>query len=258
MENSIRIGWMYPDTLFLHGERGNILALERFTRELGLEPAVHRIDLGTEDFDPLEYDILFFGPGEISSFPAVMEDIGSYSRSLAEYIASGKVLLATGATVSMFGERITRFDPDAENGIGEIMEGLCIIPAYAEEREYVFGDDEWVSAEFNGRTMDLIGNQIHMADIDFNECSGYRAFGKVLYGRGNNGNDGIEGIVHNNAIFTNMLGPVLIGNPWLTTEIIRTAAAVKGIEVTAEDPDFELEVKSNILKQKFIENKKDQ
>ena len=255
MENSIRIGWMYPDTLFLHGERGNILALRRFTEELGLVPEIDRIDLGKEDFDPLEYDILFYGPGEISSFPAVMEDIGNYKRSLAEYIAAGHILLVTGATVAMFGERITRYDPAGQKGAGEIMEGLCVIPAYAVEREYVYGDDEWVAAEMNGKILNLIGNQIHMADIDFNECDGYRGFGRVLYGRGNNGRDGIEGIVHNNAVFTNMLGPVLVGNPWLTTEIIRTAAAVKGIGITEDDPDFEIEKRSIVLKQKYIENK---
>ena len=67
-ERQINIAGMYPDTLYLHGERGNIMALVRYAMELGLRPHVQRIDLGTKDFDPMEYDILFYGPGEISSF----------------------------------------------------------------------------------------------------------------------------------------------------------------------------------------------
>lgn len=28
--NTMKIAWLFPDTLYLHGERGNILALARF------------------------------------------------------------------------------------------------------------------------------------------------------------------------------------------------------------------------------------
>ncbi|MBQ6389250.1 MAG: cobalamin biosynthesis protein CobQ [Mogibacterium sp.] len=254
-DKMINIAWMYPDTLFLHGERGNIMALVRYAMELGLTPHVRRIDLGTEDFDPMEYDIIFYGPGEISSFRAVMEDIAGYARPIAEYIASGKVLIATGTTMSLFGEKITRFSPDAEDGRGEVIDGLCMIPAESFEREYVYGNDLDIRAEYNGYSMELIGNQIQMTDIHFSESEGYQRFGSVIYGRGNNGTDGIEGVVHNNSLFTNMLGPMLICNPWLTVRILRTAAEIKGIEVEAQDPEYKLEIKSLGLKKKFIEEK---
>lgn len=253
----IDIAWMYPDTLYLHGERGNVMALVRYAQDLGLEPKVHRIDLGMKDFDPMEYDILFYGPGEISSFNSVMKHIGTYTRSLAEYMAYGKIMIVTGATVAMFGERIRRFDPDAEGGIGEVIEGLHLIPALAEEREYVFGDDLDVRAEYGGYSMELIGNQIHMADIDFMENSNYRRFGNVIYGRGNNGSDGMEGVVYNNSIFTNMLGPLFVGNPWLTVQILRKAAELRGIEIKMPEPDYEMEVRSFRLKKEFIDGKKD-
>ena len=254
-ERQINIAWMYPDTLYLHGERGNIMALVRYAMELGLRPHVQRIDLGTKDFDPMEYDILFYGPGEISSFKAVMKDIAGYRRSVAEYISSGKILIATGTTVSMFTERVTRFDPDAPDGKGEIIEGLCIIPGESFEREYVYGDDLDIRAEYGGYSMELMGNQIQMVDIGFSECSGFRRFGTVKYGRGNNGSDGMEGVVHGNSVFTNMLGPLLVTNPWLTTQILRTVAQSKGIIVGLADPDFDLELKSLGLKKQFIEAK---
>lgn len=251
----IDIAWMYPDTLYLHGERGNVMALVKFARELGLAPKVHRIDMGSGDFNPMKYDIIFYGPGEISSFRSVINDIGTYQRSIAEYLAAGKVMLVTGTTVAMFGERIRRFSPDSPNGFGEIIDGLCLIPAIAEEREYVFGDDEQVRAEYGGYSMELVGNQIQMADIEFLENSSFRRFGSVIYGRGNNGEDGIEGVVYNNAIFTNMLGPVLVGNPWLAVRLLRTAAELKGIELRESDPDYELEIRSLAQKKKFIEEK---
>jgi CobQ-like glutamine amidotransferase family enzyme len=257
-EKRLNIAWMYPDTLYLHGERGNIMALVRYAMELGLQPHVRRIYLGSGGFDPMDYDILFYGPGEISSFRAVMDDIGTYKRTIAEYIASDRILISTGATTAMFGEKITRFSPDAEDGFGDVMEGLCVIPAQATEREYIFGDDLDIRAEYAGYSMELIGNQIHMADIQFSESGQYKRFGTVIYGRGNNGADGMEGVVHGNSIFTNMLGPMLVGNPWLTLKIIRTAAENKGISIHAKDPECELELKSMTLKKQFIEAKKEQ
>lgn len=253
----IHIGWMYPDTLYLHGERGNVMALMHYAQELGLEPKIHRVDMGAKDFDPMKYDILFYGPGEISSFGHIMEHIGTYKRSLAEYVAAGKILIATGSTVAMFGERIRRFSPDTEDRIGEVIDGLHLIPALAEEREYVYGDDEEVRAEYAGFSMELIGNQIHMADLDFMENSNFRRFGDVIYGRGNNGSDGMEGVVYNNSIFTNLLGPVLVNNPWLTVRILCTAAELKGIEIKMPEPDYEMEIRSFRLKKEFIDIKRE-
>ena len=256
-ENRIDIAWMYPDTLYLHGERGNIMALVRYAMELGLDPHVRKIDLGAGDFDPMDYDILFFGPGEISSFGAVIEDIAGFRHSIAEYISSGKVLIATGTTVSMFAERIIRWSPDNGNGGEEIIDGLCIIPADSFEREYVYGDDLDVRAEYGGYSMELIGSQIHMADYGISEGGQYSRFASGIYGSGNNGSDGMEGVVHGNSVFTNMLGPMLVLNPWLTVQILRKAAEVKGIVIEKEDPEFGLEFRSMKLKKQFIEEKRD-
>lgn len=251
----IRIAWMYPDTLYLHGERGNVMALTRFAQELGLEPKIYKIDMGSGDFNPMKYDILFFGPGEISSFPSIIEDIGTYKRSLAEYVAAGKTMIVTGTTVSMFGERIRRFDPDSPNGLGEIIDGLCLIPVISEEREYVYGDDLDVRAEYGGYSMELVGSQIHMADYEFLENASFTRFGSVLYGRGNNGNDGMEGVLYNNAIFTNMLGPLLVNNPWLTVRILRDVADRKGYIIQAPEPNYTMEIRSLELKKEFIDAK---
>ena len=55
-----------------------------------------------------------------------------------------------------------------------------------------------------------------------------------------------------------MLGPILVGNPWLTLRIIRTAAESKGISIDKEDPSYDLEIRSFALKKEFIESKKKQ
>lgn len=45
MENAkrtMKAAWLFPDILFLHGERGNIMALERIAGLLGIDLAVEK------------------------------------------------------------------------------------------------------------------------------------------------------------------------------------------------------------------------
>jgi hypothetical protein len=252
----IRIAWMYPDTLYLHGERGTVMALARFAEILGTGCKIDRIDMGNKNFDPMDYEIVFYGPGELPSFSDVIAEISGYKDRLTEFIEAGRVLLVTGSSVAMFGDSISMLDND-NPGMFYTVKGLGIIPVKAAERDYVFGDDEYIAAVYGGREMELIGNQIQMADIRSYPVSsgGYKAFGKVIYGRGDNGKDGREGISLNNSIFTNMTGPMLTGNPWLTTEIIRKAAIAAGEEADAAEPDYDMELKSLELKKQFVSAK---
>ena len=71
--NTLKVAWLFPDTLYLHGERGNILALNRFIKAAGMIPVIEKIDFDTKNFDPESYDIIFCPPGEIVSFPVILE-----------------------------------------------------------------------------------------------------------------------------------------------------------------------------------------
>jgi CobQ-like glutamine amidotransferase family enzyme len=256
----MKIAWMYPDTLFLHGERGNVLALERFAKELGADPVVDKVDFETNDFDPAAYDVLFFGAGEITSFESIVKDMERYKDALKAFIEAGKPVIATGTTMAMFGRKVNRSD-------GSTVECAGFIPVEATEREYVYGDDLYIEADYHGKRMEIVGNQIQMINIDFSEADaaaelgsgekgGFTGFGKVVYGMGNNGKDGIEGVMYKNSVFTSLLGPALICNPWFTSEILRAAAEVSGEKLTEQDPSFDLEFKSLEKKKAFIAGKK--
>ena len=77
-----------------------------------------------------------------------------------------------------------------------------------------------------------------------------------MYGFGNTGKDRNEGSLVNNSIFTNVLGPMLVLNPWITKAIISKALANKGSEIDNFEFNTELEEKSLETKKKFISNKK--
>ena len=240
--DNLKIAWLFPDTLYLHGERGNILALERFAKLGGFAPETTKIDFATEDFHPMDYDVIFCPPGEIISFPAVISKLSAVKCELEQFVQDGRVLIATGTSMAIWCRDITRFD-------GSHFDGLGLIDVSVTENENVYGDDNYFRCTYNGKELELIGNQIQMADFIRHSAA---PFGELIYGYGNTGKDRDEGFALENSIFTNSLGPLLVTNPALTIEVIKVCAKNKGIENLEIPFNTELEDKSFATKKDFI------
>ena len=206
MDKTVRIGWMYPDCLNLHGERGSVQAFARVGGEMGLDVRVERI----EDFDdPIPFedlDLLFFAPGEITCLEFIRPALEKQRAALERYLEKGGWLIAVGTTGLLFGRETRRED-------GSVFEGLGLLDMTANEREFVWGDD--LHFRLGDSKMEIFGSQIQMADVQT-----AAPLGDVLYGRGNDAN-GTEGARRGNLIFTNCLGPVFVKNPWWAADILR-------------------------------------
>ncbi len=241
----LKIAWLFPDTLYLHGERGNILALQRIAAQKGLETSIERIDFETMEFRPLDYDIIFCPPGEIVSLPTVLEYLKPLKAEFEEFVRGGKVLIATGTSIALWCSKVERAD-------GSCFEGMGLVDAVARENSAVYGDDLYFRCEYGGKQLEIIGNQIQMADfLSDSETS----FGQLIYGYGNTGGDRHEGFLKENSIFTNTLGPMLVTNPWLTEQIIDTAAKSADLLPSEETLDVSLETESFEAKKRFIQTK---
>lgn len=210
--DKITVGWMYPNLLNLHGERGSIQALAQVGKKMNLDIEILRI----EDFDdPIPFDkldLMVFLPGEIATFSRLIPAL--QSSELRAYLEKGGHLLALGTTGLMFGKCITRED-------GSQIKGLGYLDMTAKERKFVWGDDLYFRV--NELNMELVGSQIQMADVDTKN-----PFGTAIYGRGNN-NTGAEGARWNNLIYTNCLGPFLVKNPWFAAHIFNEILQKRGI-----------------------------
>ncbi|MGF6375623.1 CobQ-like glutamine amidotransferase family enzyme [Clostridiales Family XIII bacterium PM5-7] len=240
--SKIKIAWLFPDTLYLHGERGNIMALERFARLGGFDVETTKVDFDTVNFDPLDYDIMFCPPGEITSFPAVIQWLMPYQEKLESFIQQKRPLIVTGTSIGIWGNTVERTD-------GTSFSGLGIIDIHTKENEQVYGDDNDFICQYNGEEIEVIGNQIQMADfVNHNEAP----FGTLIYGYGNTGKNREEGFQKENSIFTNTLAPMLVVTPKLTMEIIRVVAKNKGLNIPEFDVDVEIETQSFMTKKEFI------
>ncbi len=212
--HKITVGWMYPNLLNLHGERGSIQALVAVGKQLDIDIEVLRI----EDFDdPIPFeklDMLIFLPGEIATFYHLIPAL--QASELSAYLENGGYLLALGTSGLMFGKTIFREDGSTLNGLG-------YLDMTAKERKFVWGDD--LHFKINDSHQELAGSQIQMADVDAKN-----PLGTTVYGMGNN-NTGAEGARWNNLIYTNCMGPLFVKNPWFAESILKDIMEKKGVAI---------------------------
>ncbi|MDR0875733.1 MAG: cobalamin biosynthesis protein CobQ [Clostridiales Family XIII bacterium] len=240
--------WLWPDILNLHGDRGNAMALERIAGMYGIEARITRVNRLTDDFDPLASDLILMNPGELVNVPHIVDALSMKKYALETYAAEGGALLCIGTTGAALANRTERTNGSAITGLG-LLDMTC------RERTAVLGDD--LIARAFGET--VYGIQIQMMDTILN--AGQEPFAELVYGYGNNGggSSGAEGAASGNIIFTNMLGPVLVKNPWLTLELIRRALGRRHADradeirelLTFDPARFELELRSTEAIRRF-------
>lgn len=218
--NKITVGWMYPNLLNLHGERGSIQNLERIGKRMGIEVEILRIEDFSQPIPFEKLDLMVFLPGEIVLFPKLVSALKD--SELAEYLDKGGYLVAIGTSGLLFGKSILRED-------GSTVEGLGYLDMTAKERKYVWGDD--LHLKMGGTGQELIGSQIQMADVDAKE-----PLATTLYGMGNN-NTGVDGARWKNLIYTNCLGPLFVKNPWFAETIFNDILQQKGLPTVTPESD---------------------
>lgn len=236
---TVQLGWMYPDLLNLHGERGSVQAFVRVGENLGVEVQVRRI----EDFDtdiPFEQlDLLLFLPGEIKTFGWLKPALERQRAALEDYVNQDRYCIAIGTTGLLFGRQV-------ERETGDTFTGLGLLDLTAKERKFVWGDD--LHFRLADTKQEIMGSQIQMADVETKQ-----PLGETLYGRGNDGT-GMEGARYRNLIYTNCLGPVFAKNPWWAEEILRDVCLRKGLGLWQKAP-YQLESDSFHSCLRFLQTK---
>ena len=243
-KKNLNILWLWPDILSQHGDRGNVMALERTCGLYGIEAGVTRVTGLADPFDLGEADMILLGPGEIAVMPQISGALSKRYEELKAWTENGGVIFTTGTTGAALGIETIRLDGSRIFGIG-------LLHISCTERETVLGDDliYRVSSKSSSDDMTVYGIQIHMMDVALSK--GQPTFGETVYGYGNNGKR-TEGAIQGNVIFTNALGPVLVKNPWLTIDLINRAL---GQKLELDPALFELEIASAKVIELFNEKK---
>ncbi len=217
-QRGIRVAWMYPDTLNLHGGRGDLMAIMHFSCLLGIPCEIRRVETLTEEI-PFDWaDLLYFPSGDLSAVPDISRALAAQAEGFRAFAARGGTIVAVASTGAVLAERTVFLD-------GSESEGLGLLHMTFKQRTNAFGDDLWITTE---EGIEAVAIQIQMADVVLSE--GQAPFGKVVYGRGNCG-DGFDGARTGGVIFTHCMGPALVKNPHLAEWLIKQCAGKAGLNL---------------------------
>lgn len=238
MKLSLTITWMYPDLMNTYGDRGNITAFSKRCLWRGIETRVLLHDSDSLPATLTQSDFIFMGGAQDRQQKLVSRDLfggkGDILRQKIEQRVPG--LFICGAY-----QFLGHYYKPAE---GEKIPGLSIFDLYTRH----FGNDKPraignLIVNWNG--VKLVGFENHGGRTYLGDK--VRPFAKVIYGKGNNGEDKTEGVIYKNAVGSYMHGPILPKNPLLTDWFIKKALEIKyqkeiqlsGLEDSIEDKAHE-------------------
>lgn len=231
MSEKINLFWMYPDILNLHGDRGNVQAFEYAAKRMDLKLEVTKVVNPGDAIDLEKADLMVFGPGELKTCRILADALRGRQEELKGWLERGGYIFVTGTSGTIFGGKVERVN-------GADFEGMGLLRVTAKERRMILGND--LHVELPGG-MEVMGSQIQMAEYTVDP---EQVLGKVLYGHGNQ-NDGTEGAMNGSMSWTNLLGPVMVKNPWWACRILGEIADRKGLAYTVPAMDeFDLEYAS--------------
>ncbi|WP_244333123.1 type 1 glutamine amidotransferase [[Clostridium] hylemonae] len=205
----LTIGHLYPDLLNLYGDRGNIACMMKRCAWRGIEARTVEFNTGDEiDFQDL--DIVLLGGGSDREQRIVCKNLLAIQEKFKEYVEDNGVVIAVCGGYQLLGKYYK-----TEEGT---IEGLDLVDIYTEQGEGRLIDN--IVLESSVCDMPVVGFENHGGRTFINDNT---PFGKVLYGAGNDGESGYEGVVYKNVIGTYLHGPLLPKNPEICDWLIQRA-----------------------------------
>lgn len=210
----LRLGHLYPREMSIYGDRGNIISLADRSRRRGIELEVVEIGRDTTVLDDI--DIFFMGGGQDQDQDLVAQDLAGPKREAVKAaIEGGAALLAVCGGYQFLGSHYTTVD-------GTRLPGLDLVDLRTEAGvERAIGN---VLIETNGLGLEpatLVGFENHAGRTILGP--GLSPLGRCVVGRGNNGDDGAEGVVSGTVFGTYLHGSLLPKNPHLTDRLLQVA-----------------------------------
>ena len=240
----LKICHLYPDILNLYGDRGNVLCMKKRLEWRGIKAAVTSVSIG-QPLHASDYDLFFVGGGQDFEQEVLLQDLrGEKTEQIKAAIQDGKTFLAICGGYQMLGIGYRTWDGEQCDFIG----ALDLYTVGQKDRmigNYMFTCDDLPDIR-------VTGFENHSGKTYLG--SGLRPWGHVLYGSGNNGEDGGEGARFQNVFATYSHGCLLPKNPAVCDLLLTTALNRKYGSVTLEPLQDNLENAAHQYMQNRLEN----
>jgi hypothetical protein len=227
----IIIGWLYPKLMSTYGDRGNVITIEKRAQWRGYDVKVIPLDQNATADDIKSVDIIVGGGAQDRQQEIVMRDLqGAKADAMRDKIENGTPGVFTCGSPQLLGHYY-------EPGFGQRIEGLGILDLVSihpgENTKRCIGNlvIEVTASRLAKELEAMIGTKPYLVGFENHggrtKLGKVEALGKVVYGLGNNGEDGTEGAFYQNAIATYSHGPLLPKNPFVADWLIQTALNLK-------------------------------
>lgn len=218
-KGSITILHLYPEEMNIYGDWGNVLTLKRRAEWHGYSADVVAYHPGGTL--PKTVHAIIGGGGQDSGQLLVEQDLQKQAKALRNLADRGLPMLMVCGLYQLFGNVFKTSDGNQLTGIG-----LFDLETHGSAERLV--GNTIISTPFG----EVIGYENHSGRTTL--APGQKAFGTVVKGGGNNGQDGTEGAVYKNAIGTYMHGSLLPKNPLLADWLLQKAVEQTGQEFEPE------------------------
>ncbi len=207
------IAHMFPDLLNLYGDGGNVRALEQRCRWRGIPVEVRRVDHG-QTIDLSEVDLVFLGGGPDREQKLASSQLMRMRDDIARFVEEDGALLAICGGYQILGKTWLLGEEEVE-GLG-VLDIETHRPGTSADR--LIGN---VVLDSTVASRPVVGYENHAGRTYLS--AGMKALGSVRAGKGNNGEDGVDGALHRNVVATYLHGPLLPKNPEVADYLIRAA-----------------------------------
>ncbi|OQA10652.1 MAG: cobyric acid synthase [Firmicutes bacterium ADurb.Bin373] len=234
----IRACHLYPDLLNLYGDRGNVMAFQKRCQWRNIPIQIINKSLGdTMDFS--NYDFVFLGGGSDREQKLIAADLMKRRDQFEKAVENGLVVLAICGGYQLLGRYYA-------TGDGRHIPGLAILDLYTRAGSARLVGNAVIEMKQAGAPVKVVGFENHSGHTFL---GGVKPLGKVLYGKGNNGRDGLEGARYKNVFCSYLHGPLLPKNAGFTDTLIRLSLRRRGIDQDLKPLDdfFEERARAAIL-----------
>ncbi|WP_423364199.1 type 1 glutamine amidotransferase [Mycoplasma sp. P36-A1] len=226
---------MFPKLLNLYGDRGNILTLSYYAKQLGLNPVVHEID-NVDNIDWENVDFMLIGGGSDREQALVTGQLSKIKDKLKKEVDNGLPVLAVCGGYQFLG----KFYKDTS---GNILDGLSVLDmeTVGQTKQRMLGNLIVESDKFGT----IVGFVNHAGETFHN----LDKLGTAINGKGNNLDTNEEGIIYQNLVGTYLHGPLLPKNPNITKFFLQKFMEKNNLEFNEQkiDTSFEEEARQNML-----------
>ncbi|NMB57147.1 glutamine amidotransferase [Candidatus Beckwithbacteria bacterium] len=240
---SLTIAHLYPKSMNIYGDYGNILALKKRCEWRNIQVRIDEIEIG-ENLEEKKYDLCFAGGGQDKSQIAVSKDLLTKKEQIHSLVNQNIVFLTICGTYQLFGHYFLTSENFKITGISV----FDLITKASNVRKI---GNVVVKHNLPIKPETLVGFENHSGNTYLQGET--QAIGKVIKGFGNNGKDKLEGARCKNVFGTYLHGSLLPKNPHFADYIIKLALENKyqdKIELQKLDDKLEFEAHNFILKNK--------